>query len=125
VTDDKTISSSEQYNELGNWVNFLKNNIAGNLNVAVLTFAQLNRDDNVADSDKIERYSTTGIRWRMKTADEVAQDGDECGNYAITVDFNRIGEEMPKYEYIDCLFLKEILTINECEKQHEVLEPEL
>ena len=33
ITDNVTKSSSEQYNELGNWCNFLKNNIAGGLDI--------------------------------------------------------------------------------------------
>ena len=83
MIDTNIVSSSEQYNELGNWVNFLKNSIAGGLNVPVLSFVQLNRENDIADSDKIERYASTGIKWVKKTPEEIARDGIECGNYKI------------------------------------------
>lgn len=118
VTDNETTSSSEQYNELGNWCNFLKNNIAGGLDIPVLTFAQLNRKNEIADSDKIERYASTGIKWMKKEPDEIAQDGGECGNYKLNIMFNRLGEEMDDDDYIDFYFDRKSLSIDVCEKQH-------
>mgnify|MGYP000533377533 CR=1 FL=1 len=119
ITDNTTTSSSEQYNELGNWCNHLKNNIAGALDIPVLTFAQLNRKYEIADSDKIERYASVGIRWIKKTAEEIAKDGVECGNYKLNIAFNRIGEEMDDDDYIDFVFDRKSLSINVCKKQHE------
>lgn len=119
LTDDKTTSSSEQYNELGIWADFLKNKIGGSLDVPVMSMAQLNRSEKIADSDKIERYVTTGLIWRKKTPEEIEMDGEKCGNYAVTIDFNRIGDDMDENDYLDFLFKKEILTIEECAKQHE------
>lgn len=124
VTDNETISSSEQYNELGNWCNFLKNNIAGGLNVPVLTFAQLNRRNEIADSDKIERYASTGIKWMKKEPEEIAKDGAECGNYKLNVMFNRLGEDMDDNDYIDFYFDRKSLSIDVCEKQHVKEVPE-
>lgn len=95
------ISSSEQYNALGQRTNFLKNNIAGELNIAVLAGAQLNRNNQVADSDKMERYVSTSILWREKTAEEIANDGGlDYGNYALTINLNRNGQQMEDDEYI-------------------------
>ena len=56
--------SSAQYNDLGAKCDFLKNRIAGELDLAVLAGAQLNRQDEVADSDKLERYASVSIKWR-------------------------------------------------------------
>lgn len=95
------ISSSEQYNALGQRTNFLKNNIAGELDIAVLAGAQLNRNNQVADSDKMERYVSTSILWREKTAEEIMNDGGlDYGNYALTVCLNRNGQQMEEDEYI-------------------------
>ena len=93
--------SSNQYNDLGAKCDFLKNRIAGELDVAVLAGAQLNREDRVADSDKVERYASVSAKWRKKTADEMANDGKECGNYAFHIALNRLGEGMFEDEYID------------------------
>lgn len=95
------ISSSEQYNALGQRTNFLKNNIAGELNIAVLAGAQLNRNNQVADSDKMERYVSTSILWREKTSEEIINDGGlDYGNYALTINLNRNGQQMEEDEYI-------------------------
>ena len=95
------LSSSEQYNALGQRTNFLKNNIAGELGIAVLAGAQLNRNNQVADSDKMERYVSTSILWREKTSDEIMNDGGlDYGNYALSVCLNRNGQQMEEDEYI-------------------------
>jgi len=119
VTDNRTMSMGEQYNELGAWCNFLKNNIAGGLDVPVLTFAQLNRRYEIADSDKIERYASTGIKWVKKTPEEIQNDGKDCGNYKLNIMFNRLGEEMDEDDYIDFMFNRKSLSIEIAEKQHE------
>lgn len=124
ITDNSTISSSEQYNELGNWCNFLKNNIAGGLDVPVLSFVQLNRNNDIADSDKIERYASTGLKWIKKTQEEIVKDGVECGNYKLNVMFNRLGLDHDSDEYIDFVFNNKTLDISVAKKQHEADVPD-
>lgn len=124
ITDNDTKSSSEQYNELGNWCNFLKNNIAGGLDIPVLSFVQLNRNNEIADSDKIERYASTGIKWMKKTPEEIAKDGVDCGNYKLSISFNRLGGEMDENEYIDFVFNNKNLSIDVSAKQHTVEVPD-
>jgi len=113
------LSSSENYNALGARCDFLKNNVAGELNIAMLAGAQLNRSNQVADSDKLERYVSASILWRDKTSEEIAADSLECGNYALTVDLNRMGEQMDEAEYIDFKFDGNRMRIEQA-KQHKV-----
>lgn len=116
-------SSSENSNILGARCDFLKNNIAGDLNIAMLSGVQLNRENNVADSDKLERYCSASLLWRDKTSEEIARDGGlEYGNYALTVDLNRLGEQMMQEEYIDFSFDGNRMRIEEA-KQHKNIEP--
>lgn len=112
------LSSSEQYNALGARCDFLKNNVAGELNIAILAGAQLNRANQVADSDKLERYVSASMLWRDKTADELVKDSLDCGNFALTVDLNRLGEQMSEDEYIDFKFDGNRMRIEEA-KQHK------
>lgn len=119
ITDNKTTSSSEQYNELGNWCNFLKNNIAGGLDIPVLSFVQLNRNNEIADSDKIERYASTGLKWVKKTPEEIENDGVQCGNYKLNIMFNRLGGDMDEDDYIDFVFNNKNLDISVAKTQHE------
>ena len=111
-------SAAENYNALGSRCDFLKNNVAGELNIALLAGAQLNRNNAVADSDKIERYVSASILWRDKTTEELAKDGLDCGNFAMTVDLNRLGEQMSEEEYIDMKFDGNRMRIEQA-KQHK------
>ena len=112
------LSSSENYNALGARCDFLKNNIAGELNIAMLAGAQLNRANQVADSDKLERYVSASMLWRDKTTEELAKDTLDCGNFALTVDLNRMGEQMGEDEYIDFKFDGNRMRIEQA-KQHD------
>lgn len=113
------LSSSENYNALGARCDFLKNNVAGDLNIAMLAGAQLNRNNQVADSDKLERYVSASMMWRDKTSEEIARDGGlEYGNFALTIDLNRLGEQMLDDEYIDFSFDGNRMRIEEA-KQHK------
>lgn len=98
------LSTSENYNALGARCDFLKNNVAGDLNIAVLAGAQLNRANMVADSDKLERYVSASLLWRDKTREEIDNDGTDSGNFCLTVDLNRLGQQMEDDEYIDFKF---------------------
>lgn len=114
-------STSENYNILGAKVDYLKNNICGSLDIAMLTAAQLNRANEIADSDKINRHLSALLLWDQKTEEEIAKDGSECGNYKIKVDLNRLGPAMEDEEYLDMYFDGSVMRITEA-KQHENLE---
>ena len=115
-------SSSDNYNLLGAKCDFLKNNIAGELNLAVLTACQLNRTGEVADSMKINRYLSVGIKWGYKTQAMQMKDGADCGNAYAKIYPNRLGRQMDEYDeesYIDFFFDGDRMSIYEA-KQHEV-----
>lgn len=116
-------SSSENYNVLGQKCDFLKNNIAGELNIAMIAGAQLNRQNQVADSDKLERYVSSSILWRDKSSEELAEDTLECGNFAATIDLNRNGEMMDEEDYIDFKFDGNRMRIEEAKKHNKNTNP--
>ena len=114
-------STSDNYNILGAKCDFLKNQIAGELNLPVLTACQLNRAGEVADSDKINRYLSVGIKWDYKTQEMSLKDGIKCGNSFAKIYVNRLGEQMQEddeEDYLDFVFSGNNLTIIEAE-QHE------
>lgn len=122
ATSGKTASASELSQELGIWCNTIKNDILGALGIAGISFAQLNRGLSIADSDGIERYCTAGVMWSKKTKEEIARDGEQCGNAKMKVLFNRIGDchdEDDDEDYVDFLFRGNILSIYETKVQHE------
>lgn len=117
-TSGKNNDSANMSNELGNWCDTIKNKVLSALDIPGMAFAQLNRNMDIADSDKLERYASTGVFMRMKTAEEIQEDGPECGNYCMEVRFNRNGDVTAEGEYIDFVFRGPILTIDECKIQH-------
>ena len=114
-------NTGDNYNILGAKCDFLKNRIAGELNLSVLTACQLNRAGEVADSDKINRYLSVGIKWGYKTQEMMVSDGVQCGNAYAKIYVNRLGEQMQEddeEDYIDFLFSGNTMTIVEAE-QHQ------
>lgn len=112
-------STSDNYNILGAKCDFLKNQIAGELNLAVLSACQLNRMGEVADSDKINRYLSVGIKWGYKTQEMIARDGLKCGNAFAKIYVNRLGQQMQEddeEDYIDFIFSGDTMTIVEAEQ---------
>ena len=118
---DDDASAFEVSNKLGSMCDFLKNRIAGKLDVAVLAGAQLNRQNDVGSSDKIEMYCSTSIRWFEKDADMLAKDGLDCGNYGASIVLNRNGAQTGD-DYIDILFNGDKMQITQA-KQHSTEEP--
>ncbi len=113
-------STGDNYNVLGQKTDFLKNRIAGEFNIPVLAAAQLNRQNDVADSSKIDRYLSVSVKWEMKTQELIDRDGPECGNARAVVDLNRLGPPMDTADpndYIDFIFDGSRATIAEA-KQH-------
>lgn len=114
-------STGDNYNVLGAKCDYLKNKIAGKLDLAVLGACQLNRNGEVADSIKINRYLSVGIKWEYKNPEMIAKDGRECGNAFAKVYVNRLGRQMQEddeEEYIDFIFDGDKMTIIEAQ-QHE------
>lgn len=118
-------STGDNYNVLGAMCDFLKNKIAGNLNLPVLSAAQLNRSGEIADSLKINMYASVAVKWGMKNTERIMKDGDECGNAWAKVCLNRLGEsQFPDDEddFIDFIFSGSNMTIQEAHRQHSRLD---
>lgn len=118
-------SSSEIYNMLGEYTDFLKNRIAGDFNLPVLAAAQLNRGGEIADSYKIEQFASVINILKRKSDDERTQNGIACGNYKLFVKLNRLGEQMSDIdtEYIDLYFNGLDLSFTQAAQQHSQDEP--
>ena len=116
---DNSGTSSEIYNALGAKCDFLKNKIAGELDLSVLSAAQLNRNGDIADSYKINMYLSVAIRWGYKTQEMQVRDVLECGNLYAKIYINRLGEQMQEdddQDYIDFFFNGDTMTIDEAQQ---------
>lgn len=94
----------KEYQKLGRLTDWLKNDVAGSLDLGVLSACQM--DDNgtkVADSQKIARNCSTLAWLKRKTQEEYVNDGKDSGNMKLIVKDNRNGEIMADDEYINLM----------------------
>lgn len=94
----------DSYQELGRFVDMVKNQIAGEMSIAAIGAAQATATGKVADSAKIGRNASTICLIQDKTPEEIEADGPECGNKKLRVVLNRNGMQMASGEYIDLNF---------------------
>lgn len=94
----------DSYQELGRFVDMVKNQICGEMNIAGIGAAQATITGKLADSAKIARNASTIAMISDKTPEEIEEDGAECGNKKLRVTVNRNGMQMAQGEYIDLLF---------------------
>lgn len=94
----------DSYQELGRFVDLVKNKLCGDMNIAGIGAAQATISGKLADSAKIARNASTIAMISDKTPEEIEADGAECGNKKLRVTVNRNGMQMAQGEYIDLLF---------------------
>lgn len=110
------------YQELGRTVDIVKNQIAGDMNIAAIGAAQATVTGKVADSAKIGRNASTIIIIQDKTVEEIEADGPECGNKKLRVVLNRNGAQMSPDEYLDLAFHGNLISYEEA-VQHTAESP--
>lgn len=94
----------DSYQELGRFVDLVKNRLAGGMNIAAIGAAQATVGGRLADSAKIARNASTIAMITDKSPEEIEADGPECGNKKLRVVVNRNGPQMLPDEYIDLIF---------------------
>lgn len=107
----------DSYQELGRFVDMVKNQICGEMGICGIGAAQATVNGKVADSAKIGRNASTIALIQDKTPEEVEADGVECGNKKLRVILNRNGMQMAQGEYIDLFFDGNHIMYSEA-KQH-------
>lgn len=112
----------DSYQELGRFVDMVKNKICGDMNIAGIGAAQATVNGKVADSAKIGRNASTIALITDKTPEEIEADGPECGNKKLRVVLNRNGMQHAPGEYIDLHFDGNHILYEEA-KQHIPQEP--
>ena len=110
------------YQELGRFVDLVKNGICGDMDIAGIGAAQATTTGKVAESDKINRNASTIALILDKSPEEIEADGADCGNKKLRVVLNRNGGQMQDDEYIDLDFQGNKIMYTEA-KQHIVSEP--
>jgi replicative DNA helicase len=108
----------KEYQLLGDVTTKLKD-LSGILNIPVLTAVQLNRQNDIADSDRIARFGDIISIWSTRTGDEKDEGGPDCGNYKLVIkDTRRGGSTSDKG--IGFWFFKQWLTIKEVAPHQQI-----
>lgn len=107
----------DSYQELGRFVDLVKNQICGDMGICGIGAAQATVSGKVADSAKIGRNASTIALISDKTPEEIETDGAECGNKKLRVILNRNGAQMTQDEYIDLNFNGNLVLYEEA-RQH-------
>lgn len=107
----------DSYQELGRFVDLVKNKICGDMGICGVGAAQATVNGKVADSAKIGRNASTIALIQDKTPEEMEADGVECGNKKLRVILNRNGMQHASGEYIDFQFDGNHISYEEA-KQH-------
>lgn len=106
------------YASLGDLTNLLKNKVAGDMKLHVLTACQASRSGQVADSIRIAQYCSCLVYMEKKTFEEIRTDGQECGNYKFKVRLNRLGAQMDEEEYVSANFIGSVCRFIECKQSN-------
>jgi replicative DNA helicase len=101
----------KEYQVLGDVTTRLKD-LAGELDIPALTAVQLNRSNDVADSDRIARYADVVAFWMNRTKEEIDESGMESGLYKLVIKDSRRGGETGEHG-IGYNFFKEYVEIKE------------
>lgn len=108
----------KEYQVLGDVTTKLKD-LAGQLKIPAITAVQLNRDNNIADSDRIARYGDVVCHWSARKPDELEEGGINSGTHKLVIRDTRRGGTTNEHG-IGYNFFKEYLTIEEVrvDRQH-------
>lgn len=101
----------KEYQLLGDVTTKLKD-LSGQLDIPALTAVQLNRDNDVADSDRIARYADIICHWGTRDKDELEEGGNACGTHKLVIRDTRRGGATSEHG-IGYMFFKEQLNIKE------------
>jgi len=110
-----TFKDKKEYQILGDVVTVLKD-LAGELNIPFLCANQINRQDDIADSDRVLRYADILSFFKPKKPEDIQNHGVAAGNYQLIIKDSRRGG-ITSADGIGFDFHKSTLAISEAEVQ--------
>jgi replicative DNA helicase len=108
-------SNKKEHQLLGD-VTTVLHDLAGELQIPFFCANQINRQDDIADSDRILRYADVLMFFKRKDLEEINNAGISSGTYRLVIKHSRRGGETPS-EGIGYDFFKSTLQISEAPVQ--------
>ncbi len=109
----------KEYQILGDVTTALKN-LSIELKIPALTAVQINRSNDIADSDKIARYADVVAQWMRKSEEELKMGGYKGGTHKLVIRDTRRGG-LTSEEGIGYYFFKDVLTIKEAAPAYQLV----
>ena len=111
-------AAMQEYQALGFQITKM-NDFCIEYDVPCLSFVQLNREEEIAQSDRLTWLATTVAKFQVKSDEEIADDGEQNGNRKLVFLKTRHGSGLEQGDYINvkmngaCAKLTEWYTRNE------------
>lgn len=111
-------AAMQEYQALGFQITKM-NDFCIEYDVPCLSFVQLNREEEIAQSDRLTWLATTVAKFQVKSDEEIADDGEQHGNRKLVFLKTRHGSGLDQGDYINvkmngaCAKLTEWYTRNE------------
>jgi len=93
-------AAMQEYQALGFQITKM-NDFCIQYDVPCLSFVQLNREEEIAQSDRLQWLAATVAKFQVKSDEEVADDGEQNGNRKIVFIKHRHGEGLESGDYIN------------------------
>jgi len=95
--------------------------------VPCLSFVQLNRENEVAQSDRLIWLASAVAKFEPKSEEEIAEDGEENGNRKFVITKARHGSSLDYGDYINIRMIGKLARLKELHTRNELkagIEPE-
>ena len=126
MSSDSITNNIQEYQALGFQITSL-HNLCVNLDIPCLSFVQLNRDgitrestDTVSGSDRLIWLCTSFSIFKMKSPEELAEDGPNAGNRKLVPIVTRHGSGLDDGNYINIAMKGSHARINELKTRNEL-----
>lgn len=90
LMDSSILKTAQEYQAIGFQMSRLSD-FAKHYDFACLAFTQLNREEDISQSDRLRWFAHSYARFRKKTKDEMAQEGHVNGNRRMHIEDARFG----------------------------------
>lgn len=121
LMDPSSLKNMQEWAALGFQATQLSD-FLGEVDAACLALVQLNRESDIAQSDRLSWLATSVCTFHEKTAEEIITDGYENGNRKIVFDVARFGGGLEKDDYINIELNGNLCQIREIGTAREMKE---
>jgi replicative DNA helicase len=112
-------AAMQEYQALGFQITKM-NDFCIKYDVPCLSFVQLNREEEIAQSDRLQWLAATVAKFQVKSDEEIADDGDQHGNRKIVFLKTRHGSGLEQGDYINVKMNGPTAKLNEWFTRNEL-----